>query len=130
MGWIASKWQKNPLLFGYSALKTDTVSDTTLAAGTVVMNGATVSAGEIWVITNIAMQYIGTVPTSFQVAIYDGAAEHLLFNQLAPVSSQLHDRQGWWIIVAGDNLRYTIDGATLNDDFYGWATGFRIDVDQ
>lgn len=128
--WIFPRWYKQPMMFGYSALKTDTVSDTTLAAGTVTLNGATVSAGEIWVITNISMVYIGTVPTSIEAVMYDGSTAHILFNQLAPASGQYYDRQGWWVVVAGDNLRYVIYGATLNDDFYGWATGFRMDIDQ
>ena len=128
-GWINGAWQKNPLLFGYSGEKEIAVSNTSLAAGANDLDSTAVPAGEIWVITHVAMSYVGTAPTHIEAKTV-GASAIMLFRQLAPVTTVVYDRQGWWIMEEGDLLRCTVAGATLNDDLYLWATGFKVDIDQ
>lgn len=129
-GWVNGAWQKNPILFGYSADKEIAVSNTSLAAGANDLDAPTVPAGEIWVITHVASSYVGTAPTHMEVKIIHASGASMIFRQLAPVSSSVHDRQGWFVLEEGDILRCSVAGATLNDDLYLWATGFRVDIDQ
>ena len=129
-GWISGAWQKNPLAFGYSERLSGRIFDTALVAGTTILQVSVVPAGEIWVLTSVAMLYIGTSPTYIQMFINDTVALELIARQPAPVSDQLYDRQGWWVLKAGDNVGYAVVGATLNDDLYGYYFGFRVDIDQ
>lgn len=130
-GWISSAWQKNPLRFGFSGLVSRLISSTTLAAGTNNLDDSAVPAGEFWVITNIAVDYVGTVANvGVRARIVDGVNSPYLFEYNPTVSDHLGDRQGFWIVPSGANLRLTVIGATLNDDAYLWANGFRVDTDQ
>lgn len=130
LGQVGGAWQKNPLAFGYSGVVKRVASNVALAAGTNVLDDSAVPAGEIWVITNIATRYVGTVATVvIRVEIYDGASGYVLYDAGNLTSSLSVDRQGWWVLPSGYNLRATVFNATLNDDAYLLATGFRVDID-
>jgi hypothetical protein len=128
-GRIGGAWQKQPLLFGYSATVLETWSDDNLASGSNTVDSPVVPAGEIWVITNLSMRYVGTPPTYIEMRLRSGTSDYPLFRQLAPTTAQTHDRQGWWVMAPGDLLRVGISGATAGDDLYASATGFRVDID-
>lgn len=130
LGWVSAAWQKDPLRFGYSAHIYRAWSNLNLPAGNSTQADTAVPAGEIWVITNIAMRYEGTAPTFMTMQINDGVTTYHLFRQLAPTTLAVYDRQGWWVLAPGHNLEIRVIGATLNDDLYGYATGFRVDIDQ
>lgn len=129
-GWINAAWQKQPLIFGYSGDILRLASNTNLAAGTNQVNDSAVPAGEIWVVTSLSMAYVGTVPTSIRLSIVAATVAYRLFQQNAPVSDMAYDRQGYWIMQEGDNLRCTVLGATAGDDLFFWVNGFRLDIDQ
>ncbi len=130
-GWIASAWQKNPLLFGYSGQILIADTNTSLAAGNNTIDSSAVPAGEIWVITNCAIAYSGTVAgVTMSAQLLDAATGYTLYGVLAVTSGLFVDRQGWWVLIPGNKLRLSITGATLNDDGFLRATGFRVDIDQ
>lgn len=130
-GWVGAAWQKDPIRFGYSELITEGVDNTSLAAGSNNLDTGTVPAGEIWVITNIAIRYDGTVSSvSLTVALIIDTVLMGIFGQKPPVSTVWYDRQGWWVLDAGDYIRLEVGGATMNDDAYLRVVGFRVDIDQ
>jgi hypothetical protein len=59
--------------------------------------------------------------------VLSGAAIGIV-SQKPPVSNARYDRQGWWVLGAGDNVQFVVEGATLNDDVYCNATGFAFAV--
>jgi hypothetical protein len=131
LGYISGAWQKNPLAFGLSAAVYRTWSSTTLAAGDNTLNDSAVPAGEVWVITNMAARYVGTFATvHLRLVIVNGGVGYVQFEIDPPHNDHIEGQQGWWVLFPGDNLRLFITGATLNDDAFAYATGFRVDIDQ
>ena len=130
-GWVNGAWQKNPLMFGYSGTAKNEVNDTALAAGNNNLDGAAVPAGEIWVITNVAFRYNGTVTgvTLTANAQMDGTA-YQIFGQNPPVSNVWYDRQTYVVLNEGDYIWLSITGATLNDDAHLRMFGFKVEVAQ
>jgi hypothetical protein len=124
-GYFNAAWQKQPLQFGFGAALGQSVVSTDLAAGTNTFNLAAVDANTVFVVTNVAMFYSGTVTNVYiESKLVISSTAYSIWLQKAPVSASWYDRQGWWILNAGDNLRFVVDGATLHDDFTGWITGF------
>ena len=113
---------------GYSDRLLIETHNADLAAGTNTLDVDPVPAGWIWVVTHLSMMYIGTVPTSIWVFITHDVTTIRVFQQLSPYSLGLYDRQGWWVLKEGDFIRYRVYGATLHDDFYGHANGFKVQL--
>ena len=129
-GYVNSGWHKNPILYGYSNNVLLNAYSTNLPAGDSYLNLTAVAAGYINVITNISWQYIGTVPTSGAVVIFQGANSFGLYKVLSPASGVHYDRQGWWVLKEADYIALFIKGATAGDDAYIWATGFSVKIDE
>ena len=129
-GWIGGAWKKAPIPFGISGSVYRFWMNTALAAGNVVVDDTAVPAGEVWVITRIGKRYDGTSPTNFNSAVISGAISATVSEQFAPVSAQWYFDTLNLVLFPGDILRVGIVGATLNDDLYASAAGYRIDIDQ
>ena len=130
-GWIGGAWHKDPLRFGYSDTVNRAFSDTNLAGGSSVFADNDVPAGEIWIITNITVIYVGTIAgVGMRPRIYDGSASYDLWESNPTASNRAEGRSGWWILIPGHSLRVFVTGATAGDDAYCYATGFRMDSDQ
>jgi hypothetical protein len=129
LGYISGAWQKDPLRFGYSGQVYERVVNTALAAGVNNLDTSAVPAGRIWVVTSIACHYVGTVAgVVILVVIQQGANLLALYNVTAVVSNQYYDRQGQFILAAGDFVRLTVSGATLNDDARLFVNGYYVDI--
>lgn len=130
-GWFNSAWQKDPLRFGYSGLIYESIADTNLGAGTVSVDSAAVSPGEIWVITNIAVSYEGTVATvEMQMQIDHNGTRHTVAEFGSITSGLFYDRQGFWVLDTSDFVRLSITNATATDDGFLRIIGYRVDHDQ
>jgi len=129
-GWIGAAWQKNPLAFGYSDTVFRVWSDTSLDADTNYVSDTAVPAGEIRVLTNLVTQYTGTVPTNMRFIVIRDATDYYLFGPKSPVSGQMYDRQGFWVLEEDDVLSVRVAGATATDALHAYASGFRVDIDQ
>ncbi len=129
-GYVNGAWQKDPLTIGYSDTVLRSWSNLNLAAGANTVSDSAVPAGEIWIITNIATWYIGTITGVVLTArINSGGSQYVIFRQSPIVSDTIYDRQGYWVLKPGDNLEIRVTNATLNDDAFGTAIGFRVDID-
>jgi len=80
------------------------------------------------VVTQVAFVYIGTPPTRVDCLIRVNGGAPINFRQLAPATNALYDRQGWWVQEPGDFIRLAVVGATLNDDLFGYASGFIVNT--
>src|SRR3990167_1506957 len=106
-------------IFSYESAVGQETSNLALAAGTNSINGAAVPAGKVWVLTNFAIRYSGTVAgVALYAALVLAGSARTLFNQLTVTSGLYYDRQGQWVLAAGGNALLTVSGATLNDDAY------------
>lgn len=127
-GFINGEWQKQPIVFGITDELAGKVVNTSLNAGNNNIDGDVIPAGEIWVITNLAMIYIGTVANVEIYARLGGTPDSIFWGVKPPVSGVTYDRQGQWIAMEGNKLRMQVLGATLNDDAYFYYSGYKIGV--
>ena len=72
--------------------------------------------------------YAGTAPNLVDILIDTGVGSSIVCRQLSPASGAAYDRQGWWVLKDGDIIKYRVYGATLNDNLYGWANGFKVQL--
>lgn len=129
-GYYSGAFRKSPIAFGASGVVRVNVSNTALVAGSNTLESGAVPAGELWVITNLVISYVGTVTNvALYMSFYSGASNVDIFAQIPPVSNVRYDRQGWWVMQPTETLRLRIFGATLNDDAFLVLTGFRVDID-
>jgi hypothetical protein len=116
-------------IYSYSNIQHAIVSSITLALGDNILLSAAVPANTLHVYTNLCMAYIGTVlNVVIHCTILSGAVYYYLFSQSPVVSAVRYDRQGLWVLKAGDQLAIVITGATLNDDAYLWANGHAVSL--
>jgi len=116
-------------LSGYADVLLSAKSEINLAAGANDLSLAAVPAGKVHVYTNIAITYFGTVAAVvLAVQIVDGVSTYTLFMQNPPVTGVSYDRQGTWVLEAGQHLNLHITGATAGDDAYLEAAGFVVDL--
>jgi len=128
--WDGSVWRKQPLLFGYTDNLLQRTTTSTLPAGAANVDLAAVPSSYVYVYTSLLFCYIGTPPTYAFVQIMRGGNPYELFSQLAPVSIQGYDREGWWVLKAADFVRLAIAGATLNDTAFIVGTGFALKINE
>jgi len=130
MGWINGAWQKNPLLWGYSGVVAETLSDTNLAAGGKALNGTRVPTGEIWIILNAAIWYLGTAPSRLSIHVGDVYGFFTILQENSPVSSYRYIYNGMIVLSPGEYLQGTVEGATAGDDLHFRYRGYKMDIDQ
>jgi hypothetical protein len=127
-GYVSGAWKKNPILFGYSSGLFERNYNPNLSAGTNYLSMSTVPADWIWIVTQVSIFYAGTSPEYIDVSIVHSGLFCCLFKYRRPVSSQFYDRQGWWVLEAGDSMYMSIVGATAGDDALLVATGFKVQL--
>lgn len=121
-------WVPQIQSLGFSDRIHEEWNSTNLSAGTNNLDSDPVPADTWWVITNIMMVYFGTVPSSMTMGMYDGSIYHEWIQELSVTSGKYYDRQGYWLLKAGDVVRYAVYGATSTDDATLRAYGYSIDA--
>lgn len=115
-------------VFSFESAVMGRVESWSLSAGTNQLDSSVVPDGKCWILTNIAMEYIGTPPTEIMFKLRLGVDNYELWNVLAPVSNRWYDRQGWWLLEESARLRVTVVGATLADVARYCYTGFELNA--
>ena len=116
-------------LAAYADVLLSHVEDLNLAAGVNQLALAAVPVGVLHVYTNLVMRYRGTVANVLlSCIIISGGLWYELYAQNPPVSDVRYDRQGQWVLAAGDVLMLYISDATAGDDAFLWATGYVVDL--
>ena len=127
-GYVGGAWQKNPILFGYSSGLFELISNANLSAGINYLDTSIVPAGWIWIVTHLCMTYAGTSPAYINLRITHGGGYCYLYAYRRPVSGEYYDRQGWWVLEAGDYIDMKIGSATAGDNAVLVATGFKVQL--
>ena len=129
-GWISGAWQKQAMPFGFSDRVAEVVTDINTGAGADSVQTTPVPAGEYHVITHLEMYALSATCDNLIAYQYAGAVTPPIFGQVNPVSSQIYDRQGWWVLKPGDYIKVYGFTLTAGDDLQVGLSGFRVDVDQ
>lgn len=116
-------------IFAYESAVYQNISNAALAAGTNQLVTATVGTGKVWIVSSIAIRYIGVVATVQLFArVYNGATFVTAFHISPPVSGQIYDRQGQWIVPATGYVDLIVLNATLNDSAELHVNGYQMDA--
>lgn len=126
--WDGSQWRKLPMLFGYSAVLSLAVSETSAPAGTYNLDSGVVPAGEIWIVNVLVGTAVSGSCTSFRFGYVHDGSQVFVEEVVTPVSAQLYNFVGQIVLDAGDYLRARFYGLTLNDDVYLYVTGYKMAV--
>jgi len=127
-GYVSGAWHKSPISLGYSSIVGERIINTNLPAGNSDINSTAVPEGKIHILTNLAYLYIGNTATTLGLGIYRAPTNFTIFVTYSPVSARYYDRQGWWVLKAGDLCRLSVFGATAGDDLYLDIVGFAVDI--
>jgi len=128
-GFDGNVWRKLQLLFGFGGIVEEALADTNLDAGTNYLNGAAVPAGEIWVVQNITVRYLGTAPSQMLVIVNGLASGLSLLNVANPSQDFWYTWQGSCILQEGDYVRLIVYGATAGDEVYFRYAGYRMEIE-
>ena len=124
-GYLSAAWYKQPLQVGVSAALGDVKSNTSLPAGNSNQFNTTVPASTLWHVTHASFLYSGTLPTQILLKASVGGVSYGINSWLkAALASGVtygYHLDLW--LAAGDSMFWFIEGATLNDDFYGSLLG-------
>lgn len=115
-GHDGTNWQKLGLVWAYNDVVSEIVTDNDLAAGTNHLDGTTVPAGEVWVITAICGYYKGSSATGLLLKATAGGEALNLRTEYPPTTQQWYVITGNFVLKEDDFVRVTIEGATSGDD--------------
>ena len=114
-------------LFGYNNRYSETGSDLNAAGGNVAKYGATVPAGEIWILQAIEGHNNTTATTN--VLGVDNAGAFQVLKRQAQASVTEHTYwTGEIILAAGDRPRVTFLSTIAGDDLYWQFWGYKMKV--
>lgn len=127
-GWDGTRWRKNNLLFGYVAAIGQDLVNADLDAGTNTLSGTAVPAGEVWVVTLVALRYDGTAPSLMWIRP-SGLPGNPPIHVVSSVASlQWYPQPTWVVLEAGDKLEGVVLEATATDAFYARYCGYKMQV--
>jgi len=126
--WDGSVWRKQPLLFGFSELAGEILAAGSLAAGTNVLAGAAGAAGEIAIVRQVAVRYVGTPPTSLQVLSVGTPGTPPVLAEYSVVSNTWYCARCFLVLEEGDYLTAVTAGATAGDALYFRYSGYKMSI--
>jgi hypothetical protein len=115
-------------LFGISSAYAETIQISPTVAGVNTLDGVAVATGKVLVVTNIVIRDQNSGATDIFAQINAQTSISNLFHIQTPTQGLYHDRQGWWPLGAGDQLRLRVHGATAGKNCDMRAVGFYMDV--
>jgi hypothetical protein len=121
-------WVKQPVLFGITGSLARAWSGAAVSAGVLIVTDTAVPANTLWVITNYIISVEAAAATAVAGQILAGGTGSSIFKVATPSTLILYDRQGWWILQPGDQLRVIGWGLAIGEKVYGYCLGFTMDV--
>jgi len=122
-------WRKLQLLFGFGGVVEEGLLDDNLDSGTNYLAGSVVPAGEIWIVQNASIQYVGTAPDELHIRVAGLADLIRLFYEGSPASGAWYCWGGTCIIQEGDWLVAQVVGATAGDTLYFRYAGYKMEIE-
>ena len=127
-GRISSAWQRQPLIFGFSAVYAEVVSDLNAAAGTNTLSCAAVPANTLRVVTQIHVRDQNNANTRIHIELNHNGTVRTVERFASPAAAVGSQWRGHLYLDASDILRADLLGCTLNDDIFLEAHGYDMDL--
>lgn len=130
--WISGAWQRQPILLGYSSLKTERLRHTKSGDGFKGVDSASVDEGEIWVLEAMDCLDEDSSITAIEIwLIGDGGSVYTrLAVDYAPVADQSLVWSGQITMLENDSIRFNFYDAVDGDQLTCQYTARIIDIDQ
>lgn len=126
--WDGTQWRKQPLLFGYSDVYDERISNINVPAGTVTQTFSAVPAGEVWVVT-LFTAFPSQGNTTRVLMKMEGTSTHNLHVvPTPPGSTSVYVPVTPIILAATYYLEIVWENAALNDDFRASAMGYKMSI--
>ena len=128
--WNGTQWVKNPIPFGFYDVYAESVSNTSLPAGSSSVSLSAVPAGEVWVINSINAIYISSSITGMWIECRKNSINIVLSQPSTIASGKYFSYTGNCVLKTGDKIFVAVTGATLNDHLTVVAEGYKMKVTQ
>ena len=129
-GRASGAWQKQPLIFGFSGTQSESVSETSTGATWTTATGATVPAGEIWVVQTVFASHNDPTSRRAQLKAYNGTgnidiekSESLAYLVAFKLQSPLVLEEGQYLLFT---VKDVASGKVVVFDY--WAYTMDIDL--
>jgi hypothetical protein len=116
------------MLWGYSDELYGLFSNTNLGGGGNTINGSTVPSGELWIVENVSMMYLGTSPTYMLVNKVTSGGNIPLLYQSTPTQAVWYTLAARITLNVGERLNMFISGATAGDSAYIRYAGYKMEL--
>ena len=127
--YTGSAWVKSNLLWGYNDVVSEAVDDLNLAAGTNSVVGATVPAGEVWIVSTITGVVVSATASILNLFITVGGIDIIIKAVTPPTSGAVYLETGQFVLKAGDKVFIRVFTATAGDDAYLRYAGYKMRLD-
>ena len=128
-GYTGTAWQKLGMVWGFYDTVSEIVLDSDLPAGASILSGALVPAGEVWVISSIAVQVTSATITGLLAWAFVDGVEGMIIAEFPPTSGRWYVNTGMWVLAEGDKMQFQVAGATAGDAFNGRYIGYKMRLD-
>lgn len=129
-GYLDGAWQKQNMLWGYASKYAERETAINVAAGDVYMHFTVVPAGEIWVINTLSTHSDQSNCTHVYIGVAGEGIWYWVNSKAAPQAYDAVNTPNPFILGEGDQIRVLYKGAALNDDFYAYARGYKMNLDM
>ena len=127
-GWDGSAWRKLPLMFGYSEVYHEKVSDMNATVTSDALVGSAVPAEEIWVVTSVVAYDKTTNVTQISASVTDDVT-WWPFAQLFPTAAEEYLQwSGMVVLEQGDRIYVGFNGTIAGDDIYLNIHGYKMKI--
>jgi len=127
-GWDGTRWRKLALLWGYSAAYYERLTQAEATAET-MMDGSTVPAGEVWVVTSVVAWDNDNIITDITGFTYGDAVWIALGQKQSFTAAQEYwEWRGSIVVPAGGHIRVRFRGCTVGDDLFVDICGYKMRI--
>jgi len=105
-------------LIGFSGIVEEMLLNSNLAAGTNLLSGSPVPAGEVWKITRATFRYVGTAPSRLILLVAGLADKLVLADELSPSADYWYTWGGEVYLQEDDYMQLIVYDATAGDDLH------------
>ncbi|MGB2984389.1 MAG: hypothetical protein WBE26_00785 [Phycisphaerae bacterium] len=113
-------------LFSFKAVYQERQINTAAATGTNTLSGATVPAGEVWIVRCAIACDVTSGTDIVSVYVNDSGVDYLTDRAANATAAQVVGGACWAPMKAGDNLAAKFYGCVSGDDLYLYGHGFKM----
>lgn len=127
-GWDGTQWRKLPLVWGYSDTYREYIYEDNVDAGTNLLDGSAVPAGEIWVVTFVRAHCVQAGLTRINIYQYYDTTSLYLYSVESPAAYVYAGGPCSIVMEEGDKIRAAFLNCALNDDIRLYITGYKMAI--